>query len=73
MNDPPLQLETGRSVYIKRNVADFANRGVEADEVGKRFLIVRSVVAVLEHDSGSGGVVCDDVRADKREVVLSPQ
>ena len=70
VNDPPLQLELRRSIYVERNVADLVNRSVETDKVGKRFLVLLPVMTPLEHESGFGSLIRDCVRSYEREVVL---
>src|SRR5882724_4064716 len=73
MNDPPLELETCRAIDVKRNVANFTNGSIEANQVWKSPLVLLTIVPALEHESGSGSLIRDCVGSDERQVVLTAE
>ena len=73
MNNPPFQFEPRHPTHIKRNIAHLANGRVELDQIRQGLLVIRSLLPGFENKGGIRRIIRDQVRFDRRHVILGPQ
>ena len=73
MNNPPFELELRSSIDVERNVTHLAHGAVKLNQVRQRLFVIRSLFAFFEYKRGIGCIVSNQVRFDRRHVILAAQ